>query len=236
MGAAEGEWQRDETTGDERGRRSYALPLVVLALFLLVFLGRSLSQGAGAPADPEHVVHQDTSISFGPGLTIPLSRAPLYAPNDPWTSYLADNETCPNAEALSPPLHDQALTMICLINNARQVRGLTALPVSAQLSNAALLKGEEIVRCKVFAHAPCGGDPHDVAVQAGYYGGWGENLYLADGKWAAPRPALDGWLNSPGHRENIFRPEWQLQSVYVVKLDSFPGFNSPTLWVSEFGD
>jgi hypothetical protein len=24
--------------------------------------------------------------------------------------------------------------------------------------------------------------------------------------------------------------------VYVVKLDSFPVFRSPTLWVSEFGD
>ena len=234
MGVADRDWYREETAGDERRTRSYALPLVVLALFLVVFVGRSLQHSA--PADPEHVVHQDTSISFGPGLTIPLTRAPLYAPNDPWTSYLADKETCPNAEDRSAPLHDQAVTMVCLINNARQVRGLTALPVSAQLSQAALLKGEEIMRCKVFAHAPCGGDPHDVAVQAGFAGGWGENLYLADGKWAAPRPALDGWLNSPGHRENIFRPEWQLQSVYVVKLDSFPGFNSPTLWVSEFGD
>jgi uncharacterized protein YkwD len=211
----------------------YALPLVVLAALVAVLAGRSLHHGS--PPDPEHRVHQDLSIGFGPGLTLPLRRAPLYASNDPWKSYLADDQTCPNAEDLSAPLHDQAETMICLINNARREGRLTTLPVSAQLSTAVQLKGSEIIRCKVFAHAPCGGDPHDVAVQAGFVGGWGENLYIADGRWGAPRPALDGWLNSPGHRENLFRPEWQVQSVYVVKLDAFPGFKSPTLWVSEFG-
>jgi hypothetical protein len=63
----------------------------------------------------------------------------------------------------------------------------------------------------------------------------GENLYIADGRYGAPRPALDGWLNSPGHRENLFNPDWHVQSVYVVRLSDFPGFKSPTLWVSEFG-
>ena len=234
VGAADRDWYRDEPRADERRTRSYVLLVVVLGLLVLVVAARYPHHGGSN--DPEHVTHHDTSISFAPGLSIQLSKAPLYAPNDPWTAYLADSAACPNAESVSAPLHDQAQTMICLINNARQVRGLAALPVSQQLSQAALLKGEEIVRCKVFAHAPCGGDPHDVADQAGFVGSWGENLYIADGRYGAPRPALDGWLNSPGHRENIFRPEWQLQSVYVVKLDSFPGFNSPTLWVSEFGD
>jgi uncharacterized protein YkwD len=212
----------------------YALPLVVLLVAVIVVVSHALHQ---APSDPEHVTHRDLAIGFAPGLTLPLKRAPLYAANDPWKSYLADEQTCPNAEDLTAPLHEQALTMICLINHARRGRGLAELPVSPQLSEAARLKGEEIFRCKVFAHAPCGGDPHDVADQAGFVGSWGENLYIADGRWGAPRPALDGWLNSPGHRENLFRPEWQVQSVYVVKLDSFPGFkNRPTLWVSEFGD
>jgi uncharacterized protein YkwD len=211
----------------------YALPLVVLLVAGIVVVSHTLHH---APTDPEHVVHRDLALGFAPGLTLPLKRAPLYAANDPWKSYLADEQTCPNAEDLTAPLHEQALTMICLINHARRGRGLTTLPVSAQLSTAVQLKGAEIIRCKVFAHAPCGGDAHDVAVQAGFVGGWGENIYIADGRWGAPRPALDGWLNSPGHRENLFRPEWQVQSVYVVKLDAFPGFKSPTLWVSEFGD
>jgi uncharacterized protein YkwD len=233
VGVADRDWYReDPPAGDGRRLSRYALPLVVLLVAGFVVVSHALHH---APVDPEHVVHQDLSIGFAPGLTLPIKRAPLYAANDPWKAYLADEQTCPNAEDLNAPLHEQALTMICLINHARRGRGLTELPVSAQLSTAVQLKGEEIIRCKVFAHAPCGGDAHDVAVQAGFTGAWGENIYIADGKWGAPRPALDGWLNSPGHRENLFRPEWEVQSVYVVKLDSFPGFKSPTLWVSEFG-
>ena len=233
MGVDEQDWDADETPDDERGLRAYVLPLALVTV-LLVGVASRLPHHA-ASNDPEHVTHHDASIEVA-GLTITLGRAPLYAKNDPWKSYLADEQTCPNAEDLTAPLHEQALTMICLINHARHGRGLTELSVSTQLSEAAQLKGAEIMRCKVFAHAPCGGDAHDVADQAGFVGSWGENLYIADGRYGAPRPALDGWLNSPGHRENIFRPEWQLQSVYVVKLDSFPGFTSPTLWVSEFGD
>jgi uncharacterized protein YkwD len=234
VGLADRDWYREEPPGDGHRTTRYALPLAALVVLVSLFAGRSLHHAA--PADPEHGVHHDTLIQFAPGLTMTLQRAPLYAPNDPWKSYLANEQTCPNAESLSAPLHEQALTMICLINHARRGRGLAELPVSPQLSDAARLKGEEIFRCKVFAHAPCGGDPHDVADKAGFTGSWGENLYIADGRWGAPRPALDGWLNSPGHRENLFRAEWQVQSVYVVKLDSFPGFRSPMLWVSEFGD
>jgi uncharacterized protein YkwD len=234
VGVSDRDWYREDPPGKERGMPWYAIPLAIVGVLVLV-LG-VVSRHHGATADPEHVVHHDASISFGPGLSIPIRRDPLYAKNDPWKTYLADEQTCPNAEDLSAPLHDQALTMICLINHARRGRGLTELPVAAQLSEAARLKGAEIMQCKVFAHAPCGGDAHDVADQAGFVGSWGENLYIADGRYGAPRPALDGWLNSPGHRENLFRPQWQIQSVYVVKLDSFPGFKSPTLWVSEFGD
>jgi uncharacterized protein YkwD len=234
VGVADRDWYREDPPGKERRTWRYAVPLIVLAVLAVGFVGHSLHHAA--PADPEHVVHHDQSISFAPGLSISLRKDPLYAPNDPWKAYLADEQTCPNAEDLNAPLHEQALTMICLINHARRGRGLAELPVSMQLSDAVRLKGAEIMKCRVFAHAPCGGDPHDVADRVGFQGMWGENLYIADGRYGAPRPALDGWLNSPGHRENLFRPEWQIQSVYVVKLDSFPGFRSPTLWVSEFGD
>jgi uncharacterized protein YkwD len=234
VGVAERDWYREEPPGTQRSRRKWhAVGLLVFFVLALALLSQALRQGA--PADPEHAVHRDLSFGFAPGLTVRIKRAPLYAPNDPWKSYLADEQTCPHAEDLSAPLHEQALTMICLINHARRGRGLTELAVLPQLSEAARLKGEEIGRCKVFAHAPCGGDARDVAIQAGFGGRWGENIYIAEGRYGAPRPALDGWLNSPGHRENLFSPLWNVQSVYVVKLDVFPGFKTPMLWVSEFG-
>ncbi len=234
MGVADRDWYREDPPSDRSSTKRNVLGLVAIgalaALFLVV---QTLHRGG--PNDPEHSVHRDFAVGFVPGLTVTLKRAPLYASNDPWKTYLADDRTCPNAEAVDAPLSDQAKTMICLINHARRGRGLPELPVLSQLSQAARLKGDEITRCRVFAHAPCGGDARDVADQAGFAGAWGENLYIADGRYGAPRPALDGWLNSPGHRENLFNPDWRFQSVYVVQLSDFPGFKGPTLWVSEFG-
>jgi hypothetical protein len=233
MGVADRDWYREQPRPKERrAPKIVAVALLVVGLVLVVLYARHHQ----ALADPEHVVHHELSIGAGPGLGIPIKGAPLYARSDPWKKYLADEHTCPATENVDVLVNVQASSMICLINFAREQRGLNPLPVSPKLSVSARLKGEAIARCRVFAHAPCGGDPHDVAVQAGYTGSWGENILISDGPWAAPRPALDGWLNSPGHRENLFRPEWRVQSIYVVKLSSFHGFRSPTLWVSEFGD
>lgn len=221
-----------------RPSRRPPLPLLILApivVVLLVALGTHII-GGGQPSDPENQVHRDLSFGYGPGLQITLLRAPLYPPHDPWKAYLADEQTCPHGEDTSAPLQAQAETMACLINFARQEEGLPTLQVSPLLSIASRLKAEAIERCGVFAHAPCGGDPHDVAVQAGYVGSWGENIYIADGRFGAPRVAMDEWLNSPGHRDNLFNPQWRVHSLYVVKPVSFPGFRNPTLWVSEFGD
>jgi uncharacterized protein YkwD len=234
VGIEDRDWYRDDPPGDPTSR----LPLAVLAAVLVVVgIGGVLHvMRAQHVADPEHQVHHDRSLQFFPGLELRLSKAPLYPAHDPWTVYLADEQTCPGGEDANAALQEQVRTMVCLIDYVRQERGLAPLTISPLLSASSRLKGDEIARCKVFAHAPCGGDPHEVAVQAGYVGGWGENLEIADGRFGAPRVALDGWLNSPGHRENLFRPEWRVHSLYVVRLTDFPGYHDPTLWVSEFGD
>jgi uncharacterized protein YkwD len=162
--------------------------------------------------------------------------APLYASDDPWRGYLADEQTCPGGEDPSRAVADQADTMICLVNYARAHAGLGALVVSPTLSESARLKGEEILRCGTFAHSPCGDDPSADVRRLGYQGSFGENLYVADGRSGAPRVALDQWLNSPGHRENLLRPDWRVQSIYVVKVARFGNYRGATLWVSHFGD
>jgi uncharacterized protein YkwD len=125
--------------------------------------------------------------------------------------------------------------MWCLINFARQRDGLTALPTTSLLDGTAVLKANEIVRCHNFDHAACGGDPAADIRATGYQGAWGENLYIAGGRWGAPRVALDGWLNSPGHRENLFRSQWRTQGIAVLKLNQFGPYHDMTLWVSHFG-
>jgi uncharacterized protein YkwD len=162
--------------------------------------------------------------------------APLYAKEDPWLPYLADERTCPGGEDDTRSAHAEVETMVCLVNYARSRDGLSALPVSATLSESARLKGDEILRCDLFAHSPCGDDPSAGVRGLGYRGSFGENLYIADGPEGALRVALDHWLNSPDHRVNLFRPTWRVQSLYVVKLGRFRQYRGATLWVSHFGD
>ena len=70
----------------------------------------------------------------------------------------------------------------------------------------------------------------------GYSGVFGENLYLATGRWRAPRVAVDAWLNSPHHRENLFGRAWREQGLAVLTGESFGGFRDVAIWVSVFGD
>ena len=70
----------------------------------------------------------------------------------------------------------------------------------------------------------------------GYRGGIGENLYIASGRWGAPRVAVDAWLNSPGHRENLFSSEWREQGMALVTKQRFGDYRNVSLWVNVFGD
>ncbi len=184
----------------------------------------------------KRTVRGDARISLLPGLpSITVRRESLYWPNDKWKAYLADEKTCPGGERTDLPLSQQAETMVCLVNYARQKRGLNPLAVVAVLNDSSVAKADRVVRCKEFKHAACGQDPASDARAAGYTGAFGENLYIAAGRYGAPRVALDGWLNSPGHRENLFRTEWSTQGIAVQKLDHFGPYRDAALWINEFG-
>jgi uncharacterized protein YkwD len=183
-----------------------------------------------------HRGRHDAKTSLLPGApSIAIHKLSLYRADDPWKAYLANEQTCPGGDRTDLPLARQADIMLCLIDWARQRRGLGALPVASLLDRTALQKASEIVRCHNFDHAACGQEPDADVRATGYQGAFGENLYIAGGRYGAPRIALDGWLNSPGHRENLFRPQWRAQGVAILKLDQFDRYRKMTLWVSHFG-
>jgi uncharacterized protein YkwD len=126
--------------------------------------------------------------------------------------------------------------MLCLINFARRRAGLNRLQASPVLSLAGSFKARDVVRCRRFAHTACGRNARAVADEAGYpHVAWGENLYLGPGARGAPRPALDRWLNSPHHRENLLNPTWTEQGIARRSARHFTyGFDA-AVWASEFG-
>lgn len=239
MGIEDRDWYREDSRPPGREWQAPGVLIVVGVVCGLVLAAgtRHVMQGKQPTFEGEHrTVQGSTRVSLLPGLpSITLHRESLYWPDDQWKAYLAGEETCPGGERTDLPLAQQADVMVCLVNYARTQRGLTPLVPVALLNGSSLAKVERVVRCKEFAHAACGQDPASDARQAGYAGAFGENLYLAEGRYGAPRVALDGWLNSPGHRQNLFRPEWRTQGVAVQKLDRFGQVDAAALWVNEFG-
>ena len=239
MGVEDRDWYREseQKLASNVGLPGVALVAAIIGGVLVAAFVLWRIEGSPARYGGTSQTHAgDVEISILPGLPgITIHGDALYAKNDPWKAYLADERTCPGGERDDAPLQEQAETMVCLVNYARQRRGLQPVTTVALLNRTSILKAEKIVRCRDFNHNACGTDPGEDATAAGYLGAWGENLYIAGGRFGAPRVALDGWLNSRGHRENLFRIEWRTQGIAVQKLDRFGRDRNMTLWVNQFG-
>lgn len=212
-------------------------PIVVALVVGLVLAGAALKPMRGPTLGGEaRTVHGDAEASLLPGTpSLTVGWNTLYWPHDKWAAYLAAEQVCPGGERTDLALAEQANVMICLVNYARAKRGLARLWPVGLLNETSLAKATKIVRCREFEHAACGDDPAADVRAAGYIGAFGENLYIAGGRWGAPRVALDGWLNSADHRENLFRPEWRTQGIAVETIPRFGAYRDAALWVNQFG-
>lgn len=218
-----------------RSRLNSVTSLVLLSLVLLVLVGVKWVRLSGSEMS-SHSRAADVKFSILPGLpALTIRKGSLYPTNDPWKSYLASEQTCPGGERADLPLSQQVEVMVCLINYARQREGLATLSLSSLLSDASLKKADKIVRCSEFAHDACGDEPAADIRAANYYGAWGENLYLGEGRLGAPRVALDGWLNSTEHRENLFQSNWQSEGIAVMTASRIGEYSDATVWVNQFG-
>jgi len=209
--------------------------LVVLALVLVALVAVKWERLAGKELSSRSRV-SDIKLSILPGLPeLTILKGSLYPAHDPWKGYLASDQACPGGERTDLPLNEQANVMTCLINYARQRRGLSSLTPASLLNDTSLKKAGKIVRCNEFAHGACGDDPAADVRAANYYGSWGENLYLGEGRLGAPRVALDGWLNSSEHRENLFNPSWRFEGIAVMTAARVGRYSNATIWVNQFG-
>jgi uncharacterized protein YkwD len=96
-------------------------------------------------------------------------------------------------------------TMIFHITNAfRASHGLPALLWNDKLANSARLHSEDMVKRNFFSHTnPDGLEPYERMIAAGYnVRAAAENIY-SDSSGVNPVEAMDAWINSPAHRENL---------------------------------
>jgi uncharacterized protein YkwD len=108
------------------------------------------------------------------------------------------------------------------INKIRQQQGLAELRDNQKLAAVARQYSRRMAEQNFFSHtSPSGDNAGDRVGSAGiFYFMLGENLFTCT-NIAQPVPAaIQGWMNSPGHRENILRPEYRETGIGVWRRGS----------------
>ena len=112
-------------------------------------------------------------------------------------------------------------TIVGLINNERQSRGLHALAVQGQLLAAARVQAADMA-CNGF-HSHTGSDGSSVrdrVTRQGYNYSWiGENYMVTSNSSSAAQSAFDWWMNSTAHRNNILGSSYTQFGVAGVSSD-----------------
>ena len=105
--------------------------------------------------------------------------------------------------------------VLVLVNQAREEHGLAPVEWHDGAAAVALEHSEDMEARSFFDHVnPEGQTPGDRLTEGGVvFTGWGENIAAG---YMTPEAVMDGWMNSPGHRDNILHPMWTHLGVGVT--------------------
>ncbi|HEY9881320.1 MAG TPA: CAP domain-containing protein [Leptolyngbyaceae cyanobacterium] len=103
------------------------------------------------------------------------------------------------------------------INTIRQQQGLSELRQNDKLAQVARDYSRRMAEGDFFAHTSPQGDTMVERVHAAgiFYFMLGENLFTSTNIPQPANAAVKGWMNSPGHRENILRQEYRETGIGV---------------------
>jgi hypothetical protein len=119
-----------------------------------------------------------------------------------------------------------------LVNQERVKNNLSPLKLSAELSNAATTKASDMFSKDYWAHiSPTGVAPWSFITSSGYnYLYAGENLAK---NFTTSEEVVSAWMNSPTHRANILKPEYN--DIGLSVMNGRLSGEEITLVVQEFG-
>lgn len=120
----------------------------------------------------------------------------------------------------SPSTANMETQVIEQINQVRRQQGLSELRFNEKLAIVARRYSEKMAEKNFFSHTSPEGDTmvERVRAEGVYYIMIGENLFKGTNLSQPVSIAVDGWMNSPGHRANILRPEYRETGVGVWRI------------------
>ena len=142
----------------------------------------------------------------------------------------------PCAEASAAPealaLRSLRGSIVCLVNQARERRGLAPLRDNPELRRSATRHSADMVARRYFGHeGPLGGNATSRAARSGYLArrgtySIGENIGGGVGRrFGSPTAVYRAWMGSASHRANILSRGFRDFGVGVVR--GFPGAGGP---------
>lgn len=122
-----------------------------------------------------------------------------------------------------------ATEVVTLTNAERAAAGLPPLTGDPRLTAAAQAHSSDMVARGFYSHtSPDGSEPWDRAAIAGCtHRGIGENIACGQ---RSPAEVVRGWMNSPGHRANILKPDFT-----HIGIGFAGGGQAGTYWTQLFG-
>ncbi|MAU01606.1 MAG: SCP-like extracellular [Anaerolineaceae bacterium] len=123
---------------------------------------------------------------------------------------------------LNQKLGPEAQAVVDLINAERVSAGCDPLQVNIKLVAAAQGHSEDMALNDFFSHTGSNGSSpgQRIAGQGYSYSTWGENIAAGYGNAAS---AVNGWMNSSGHRANILNCNFEETGVGYYFLSNDPG-------------
>lgn len=136
---------------------------------------------------------------------------------------------------------DLGAATICLLNERRAAAGLGALTASPRLATTAERYAQYMVSDEHFAHQDESG--HNVVWRVmrddpSLADRWlvlGENLGWGTYAMATPRSMVEGWMESPTHRDNILFPRYDEVGIGIADGAPVAGRTNALTYATVFG-
>ena len=157
-------------------------------------------------------------------------------------SLVRDAKGCPGSGDVPTRanLRSTRTAILCLLNRARTRHGLARLGRNSSLELASQRHSEDMALRDFYEHdRPEGADPATRVAGAGYPiagASVGENIHWGIEEDATPVRIFRDWMESPGHRENILRPQFTEVGVGVAhEAPQLPFHGRVGVYTTDFG-
>ncbi len=123
-----------------------------------------------------------------------------------------------------------------LVNHERKQEGLDPLSIDEQLDQAAHFHNDQMVLADQMSHQLPGEPGLGERVTATGYN-WSTVAENVAAGYTTPEAVVEGWMNSPGHRDNILNPKFTHIGIgYEYAPDNNHAFEDfDVYWTQVFG-